>query len=436
MRRYTFLFIMLCAASFASAQSMKEQLLALEGVESVEQIAGGKFLEKYVVNFRQLRNPIGNPADTSTFLQRVIVGHIDIDSLVVLHTHGYNAADHKQRITVRDELSEIFNSNDIWIEHRYFGTSCPADTNWNEVTTANAAYDAHRIIQALRTVYKNKWISTGGSKDGITSVLLSMYYPQDIDVAVPYVAPFCLTTADKRGIKFMQTVGTESKRERIRNWQLEALKRRDVLQPMVKHYADSLSMRFSVPFDMIYDYCILDYDFGVWMRGVEEDSIPLRNADNQTMYRHFLKYANPDMFDRANMHHQTYYVQSAKELGNYAYDFQPFKKLLSASTLKTKDYLKPLYLPEGGDWDFTYSDSTRCRVIDFLKTTDRYLLFVYGETDAWTAFAIDDPAAKTLNNPDHIKKYVLPGGCHYSKINEFEEPVRDEIIAWIREKLH
>lgn len=63
---------------------LQKQLTALDGVETVRQIAGGKFLEKYELQFRQLRNPIGNPADTTTFLQRVIVGHIDTDSMVVL----------------------------------------------------------------------------------------------------------------------------------------------------------------------------------------------------------------------------------------------------------------------------------------------------------------------------------------------------------------
>ena len=83
------------------------------------------------------------------------------------------------------------------------------------------------------------------------------------------------------------------------------------------------------------------------------------------------------MFDRANMRHQTYYVQSAKELGNYAYDFVPFSYLLSFTTLRNKEYLKPLYLPQG-DWDLSYSDSTRTKVMNFLKTTDCKLLFIYG----------------------------------------------------------
>ncbi|MBQ9705827.1 MAG: aminopeptidase [Paludibacteraceae bacterium] len=417
-------------SSVAVAQNPLQQRLAgLDGVESVEQIAGGKFKEKYVVQFRQLRNPVGAPADTSTFLQRVIVGHISLDSAVVLHTHGYSAADHTQRIQVRDELSELLGTNNIFVEHRYFGTSCPADTNWNEVTTANAAYDMHRIVTALKTVYSGRWISTGGSKDGITSALYSMYYPHDVDLSVPYVAPFCLTQQDPRGYQFLRQVGKPAKRARILNWQREAFRRRNVLEPMVRYYADSLNMRFIVPFEMVYDYCILDYDFGIWMRGISEDEIPLPYASDKQMYDHFIKYANPDMFDRNKMPHQTYYVQSAKELGNYAYDLSLFAEYLSAATLAHDGYLKDLYLPEG-DWDFSYSDAAYQRLFRFLDTTDCRLVFIYGETDAWTAF----PFPPT-DNPN-IRIYTLPGGCHYSKIREFPEDTRrtimDNIHNWLQ----
>ncbi len=425
MKKHLLIGLLALSVGIHAQNALQEKLSALDGVESVEQIAGGKFLEKYELQFRQLRNPVGAPDDTATFLQRVIVGHISLGSAVVLHTHGYNAANHRERIQVRDELSELLGANDIWVEHRYFGTSCPTDTNWNEVTTANAAYDMHRIVTALRMVYQGPWVSTGGSKDGITATLYSMYYPHDVEVAVPYVAPFCLTQADPRGYQFLQQVGKKNQRARIFNWQKEVLKRRDRLQPMLKHYADSMNMRFTVPFEMVYDYCVLDYDFGIWMRGIDTELIPQPYASDEQMYQHFLDYANPDAFDRNNMPHQTYYVQSAKELGNYAYNLEPFREWLSPATLQTEGYLAALYLPEG-EWDFSYSDEAYQRVFRFLDNTDCHLLFIYGETDAWTAFPYPD-----TDNPN-IRKYILPGGCHYSKIKEFDEEVRNEILTTIR----
>ena len=425
MKKHLLIGLLALSVGIHAQNALQEKLSALVGVESVEQIAGGKFLEKYELQFRQLRNPVGAPDDTATFLQRVIVGHISLDSAVVLHTHGYNAANHRERIQVRDELSELLGANDIWVEHRYFGTSCPTDTNWNEVTTANAAYDMHRIVTALRTVYQGPWLSTGGSKDGITATLYSMYYPHDVEVAVPYVAPFCLTQADPRGYQFLQQVGKKNQRARIFNWQKEVLKRRDRLQPMLEHYADSMNMRFTVPFEMVYDYCVLDYDFGIWMRGIDTELIPQPYASDEQMYQHFLDYANPDAFDRNNMPYQTYYVQSAKELGNYAYNLEPFREWLSPATLQTEGYLAALYLPEG-EWDFSYSDEAYQRVFRFLDNTDCHLLFIYGETDAWTAFPYPD-----TDNPN-IRKYILPGGCHYSKIKEFDEEIRNEILTTIR----
>ena len=406
-----------------------ELLKSLPQVEQVEQIAGGQFPEKYILQFRQMVNP--DDPDAGTFLQRVIVGHLHVDSLVVLHTHGYSAANHRKRITVRDELAELLHANDIFVEHRYFGTSCPQDTNWDYLTTAYAAYDMHQIVTSLKNIYTGKWISTGGSKDGITSTLYSMYYPEDVDVAVPYVAPFCYGHNDDRIIPFLKTVGSAEKRKKILDFQIQALKRRKVLQPMVEHYADSMNMRFIVPFELIYDYCILDYDFGIWMRGISEDSIPKKNANNKTLYNHIIRYANPDMCDRNNMPHQSYYVQAAKELGYYAYDYEPLRKYLSNTTLDphNQDFMKLIYLPEG-NWDFSYSEATYNDVMRFLKNTDCKLMFIYGETDTWTAFAIDDE-----NIRQNIKKYVLPDGCHYSKIKEFPDSVQTEIMRTLREWL-
>lgn len=287
----------------------------------------------------------------------------------------------------------------------------------------------HRIVSELRKIYTGKWISTGGSKDGITATLYSMYYPHDVDIAVPYVAPFCITQTDSRGYEFLRSVGKADKRARILNWQKEAFNRRNRLQPLLKQYADSLNMRFTVPFEMIYDYCILDYDFGIWMRGISIDEIPQSYASDEQMFEHFIKYANPDMFDRNNMPHQTYYVQSAKELGNYAYDLSLFEEYLSESTLTHDGYLKELYLPEG-DWDFSYSDNTYRNVFSFLDETDCHLLFIYGETDSWTAF----PYPETRN--PNIRKYILPDGCHYSKIREFDQTIQCEILSVIRSWLN
>lgn len=415
--------ILVCMSLNMQAQclTMEQRFQKLQGVVSVEQIAGGQFFEKYVLFFKQYVDY--NDTTRGTFLQRVIVGHLNTDSLVVLHTHGYNAADHKKRIAVRDELAKLLNANNVFIEHRYFGESWPNDTNWNYLTTQNAATDQHRIITELKKIYTNKWVSTGGSKDGITSTLLSMYYPKDIAVAVPYVAPFCLTTEDMRGVSFMQKCGTPEKRERIRRFQLEALERRDSLQPRLKHYADSLKMVFGSPFDMIYDFCILDYDFGFWMRGVKETEIPAADASNDVYYEHLLKYANPDLFDHKSAH-RSYYVQAQKELGCYGYDYEPFRHLLCQNTLNCKDIMKALYLPKG-DWDFTYSDSTRSKVMNFLDTTSCKLLYIYGETDAWTAFRIPQ-------HRDNIRQYTLPDGCHYSKIKQFNDSTYTEIMSYIK----
>ena len=52
-----------------------------------------------------------------------------------------------------------------------------------------AATDHHRIVEALKPLYAGKWISTGASKGGMTSIYHRRFYPGDVDGTVAYVAP-------------------------------------------------------------------------------------------------------------------------------------------------------------------------------------------------------------------------------------------------------
>ena len=75
-----------------------------------------KFPEKYLVIFEQ---PIDHedPAK-GTFTQRVVVGIVHPDSATVVVTEGYGAQ-YAFVPSYRDEISTIFNTNNIVVEHRH-----------------------------------------------------------------------------------------------------------------------------------------------------------------------------------------------------------------------------------------------------------------------------------------------------------------------------
>lgn len=148
----------------------------------------------YNFNFTQ---PIDhyNP-NAGFFTQRVRLIFKGFDKNVVLHTHGYNF---NEEYVEYDPLATQLDANQINVEHRYFGESLPENFEDSRMTYLDAdqeAHDLHNIVSTLRKSLfsKGKWASTGVSKDGITTALQAYYSDKynwrDIDVYVPFCAPF------------------------------------------------------------------------------------------------------------------------------------------------------------------------------------------------------------------------------------------------------
>lgn len=61
-------------------------------------------------------------------------------------------------------------------------------------------------------------------------------------------------------------------------------------------------------------------------------------------------------------------------------------------------------------------------VYRWIRDSGNYILYIYGETDAWSATAVD-PGTKT-----NAVKMVCPAGSHTTRIKDFPEPLRDSIF--------
>ena len=96
------------------------------------------------------------------------------------------------------EIAHRYNANFIQIEHRYFQYSAPDQcwTNLDYLRAEEAAEDFHNFVEGMKKVLKGKWIMSGVSKGGITTLLQHAFYPNDMDIYVPYSAPFFRTDRD------------------------------------------------------------------------------------------------------------------------------------------------------------------------------------------------------------------------------------------------
>lgn len=418
------LFVLLSASASSFAQTVLEQKISgISAIKEIRPLETSEFSEKYVTYFTQPldhRHP-----EKGSFRQRVIVSHVGFDRPTVIVTEGYGAA-YALRPQYREELSKLLNANMIFVEYRYFLESTPEPKDWQYLTAENSADDLHAITTAFKNIYPGKWIATGISKGGQTTLLYRTFYPDDVDISVPYVAPLCYGVEDGRHEPFLHKVSTPENRKKIEDFQLEALKRKATLLPRFEKYCTEKNYSFRAPIEEIYDYSVLEYSFALWQWGTPISSIPATTASDDEIFSHLLAISEPGYFT-ADSPNASFFVQAARELGYYGYDVQPFKQYLSIQS--SEGYLHRLMLPEELK-DMPFDKTLSKKITKFLKKQDPKMIFIYGQNDPWTAAGVT-----WLKNKKNIHVFIQPNGSHLARISTLPEAEKAEVMELINEWL-
>lgn len=398
--------------------SLEESLKQIPNV-TVQKITGDTtYTEYYELYFTQ---PLDheNP-EAGTFKQRVLLGHHAIEKPMVVEIQGYNIWTEKA-----GELSKLLNANQLTIEHRYFKNSMPDSLDWKYLNIKQAAADQHKVIQALKKIYKNKWITTGISKGGQTTIYHRFFYPNDVDVSVPYVAPQNLVREDKRIHKHLATVGSKECRDKIYQFQLACFKNKKELLPLAKTHAEEKGYSFSMGLEKALDLSILEYSFAFWQwGGVKCDEIPSPNAKPQDLFKHLVRVSGMDFFDEISLKPSlAFYHQALTEIGMYSYEVAPFKPYIKYEKDLTFDHVFP------NEPIRQFNPDSMIKVNKWLQTDAEKMLFIYGEWDTWTATSVD------LKGNTKCKKFVNPKGSHGTRIRNFSPEMKSEIIKTLEEWL-
>lgn len=423
------LLIMPLQAMAAELGEAGKRLAALPGVSKVEALKTTLFPEKYVFFIRQQLD--AKDASKGYFEQRVVLCHRGFDRPTVLVTEGYNAR-YAMRENYMDELSKLFETNVITVEYRYFDQSMPKPCNWDYMTVENSLYDLHNVNQTLHAIYKGKWISTGISKGGQTTMFYRAYFPNDVDISVPYVAPLNKSVEDGRHEKFLQyEVSTKENRQKVLDLQLLLFKRKAALLPMLEQYCKDQKFTFNVPIAEIFDFIVMEYSFAFWQWGDDLAKIPTSKASDKELFDYLMRISEPGYFSNQNPNFPFNY-QAARELGYYGYYTEPFKKYLSIKS--AKGYLKRLMVPKGQE-NVQFSPVLYNNTVDFLTKNDPKMVYIYGDIDPWSASGVYGlPFTKNKKN---LHVYMCKGGSHRTRINSFPEATRQEIIQlisnWLKE---
>ena len=406
------------------AQSLAHRLEALPQAAEVKVLETTHFQEKYLVRFTQPVNP--HQPEQGTFQQRVFVCHRGYDCPTVLVTEGYGAH-YALNPHYRNELSELLGANILVVEHRYFLESVPDPCDWAHFNGHNEAHDLHAIVEAFKALYTGSWIATGASKGGHNTLIYTAHYPNDMDLAVPYVGPLCRSTEDGRHEPFLaDSVGTLPQRQYIQQLQIEILKRKEALLAPFDSLCQANHYAFSLPIRSIYDYAVLEFPFAFWQMGYTMEALSALDASNRDLFNCFVQISDPGYF----VHESTttpFFIQAAKELGYYGYNLEPFRAYSDLTS--TAGYLHDLFIPKG--LDLSFDPSLYDYLMDFLQNGQAQMIFIYGEYDPWSAVRVPDFGR------ENIRIYIAPQASHGAKIASFDEAtqteIKDLIQRWLQD---
>ncbi|MFG3494264.1 S28 family serine protease [Streptomyces sp. NPDC047928] len=400
---------------------IKDRILAIPGMSLVEEkpYEGYRF---FVLSYTQPvdhRRPL-----KGTFQQRLTLLHKDTSRPTVFFTSGYFVNPNPRR----SEPTRIVDGNQVSLEYRFFTPSRPQPADWSKLDIWQAASDQHRVFTALKKIYDRKWISTGGSKGGMTATYYERFYPRDMDGVVAYVAPNdVVEREDSAYDRFFANVGTQECRDRLNAMQREALVRRTSLQKKYQDWATAEGATFTTvgTADKAYEAVVLDFVWGFWQYNNEADcaSVPdAATATDDEIYETIDTYSGWSFYTDQGLEPYTpYYYQASTELGS------PSLRMAHLDGLTRYGY-QPAHTFVPDDIPIRFKPWVMRDVDSWVRTNARQMLFVYGQNDPWGAepFRVDRGARDS-----HV--FTAPGANHGANIAGLTEDDRAKATARLLE---
>ena len=339
-----------------------------------------------------------DPAKGS-FYQQLHLIHRGFARPMIMETEGYNGRDRG------NELEKILDCNDLDVEFRYFNKSRPDSLQWDYLNFEQATADLHHINQVFRTLYNNKWISTGISRGGETALTYRYFFPGDVDATVAYVAPMPNDIEDKRIYAFLDTAGGPVYAARIKSVQVFLLQHETEALARIPSASRALHYTAVGGMDAAYEYAVMEYPFSFWqVSDIAPKDIPT-NEKLGDYLRHMLDVLGGglgEFSDEEGVEPYLPHSYMTYQTGYYKYNLAPFKSYLHrlngdnpyAAVLPASIPRKP------------YDPGFEKKVTGWLEKSGNNILYIYGGRDTWTA-------CKQELGPDvQARRFVVPGANH------------------------
>ena len=444
MKRFfiTSILVLFCSVVVFAGSGILEKLQQIPQISGIQKMNVEPFEEYYQFWFEQ---PIDhNDPSRGTFKQKVLLGHKKQDAPVIVELEGYNIWSSEE-----GELANILKGNQLTIEHRFFDQSVPeGGIPWEFLTIKQAAADHHGIIQVFKEqVYPSvQWISTGISKGGQATIFHRYFYPEDVDISVPYVAPLNLEYVDPRLEKFLDKLGVakakgmgelfawddlNSLHWMVRDFQLLCFRMQDTLAQMLSDFATEKGYSYETVggINRALQLIILEFPFSFWQWGANPADIPdEESSDLEEIFNYLVKISTPDFFDDHYIDRmRPFFYAALTEIGMYDYNIKPFKKYLE-NEKKNIDF--SFTMPQGVEQK-PFNTAQMKAISKWLQTDAERILFIYGGNDPWYATGVD------LKKNWKCRKYLRGDMSHACRIKDFDPVSREDLIdtlkGWLKE---
>ena len=356
--------------------------------------------------------------------QRAYLSHRGFNRPMVMATEGYARKSNRMY-----ELTGMLDANQLDIEHRYFGTSMPDSLDYQYLTFEQMAEDLHHINQLFKQLYKEKWVSTGISKGGTTTIFYRYFYPNDVDVSVPYVAPVNYEYEEKRIYDFLDNIGSDACRTDIKEVQIRLLKEREKVLPLLRWYAKGAKHKFNyLSLEEAFEYAILEYPFSFWQWGHDCSKIPADDAPLEEILQNFMDVVGISFYSDADMDaFASHYYQSSTQMGYYGFEVDEFKTLLKALPTNTNPHAS--FTPD--KMPLKFDGTLTNKVAKWLKTEGNNFIYINGALDTWSATGVEK------SDKVNSKWFILEGKDHAkARIANMTPAEKKELKATLSEWLN
>lgn len=407
----------------------------LERIQRLRAVTSVRELPRQVPRgFRYFRITFTQPIDhhdpgLGTFQQRLSLLHRGVGRPTVMYTGGYQLSPY----VFRSEPAVIVDGNQLSMEHRFFRPSRPSRPDWErDLTIWQAAADEHKVIQAFQRIYRRNWLTTGGSKGGMTATYHRRFFPDDVDGTISYVAPNDVVDDDDGYGEFLAEVGTPSCRAKLVALQRRVLTDRDYYLDRLARVSEREGYTYDVGGGMeaTLETGVIDFYFSFWQYWTAGECSFLPNPQTATDRQVWngIQMVLPFTFysDQLNRPYVPYYFQAAYQLGSPKPWEEPLADLLEFPGRDVAGTFVPEAIRPSA------FDAAAMPDIDtWVRTESTRMLYVDGENDPWSAehFVCGADAAAR-----ECRRYVEPDGNHGASIAGLPRSqriaARGLVLAW------